>query len=642
MENNKATMEEAVELFEQQRYREAIAAFAEVYDQSEDKNERETVFNILSEAFYDPNKAELRANYERNLQALKQYPYFFDKTFREYEELNFQLFPASDEYFYCYNKEKNCFCGEYDAATDNRMRYFFENVDGLLKVENEDNLYNLNFLNDNVRASEDYAGDNHIYLLYDTLEPLERLMMTCDLEPVLAQKKFVFLVGEENKKRYPLDFKKEFGIDYSACQPKELSVNDIKRIVLSLKIVGYSGTLFLADIMDFHSELLTIPGCAMYSYADIFTEQLQGKTVSEAVSFLKHLPDDDNRKLGIMRLVRANYNIQHEGLFESTRKEFDRVSAEEFLTVLESVMAEIPRPSPREWLIGFFLAYSRCHGRSFGRIIPALFLYPHDDINYLAGEKREKIDFYLKLAASFSYHKVIAIIRNPVTQAGAVANCATQFSRNAQGEIDRVIFGDVTYYSLCPRDFYFPLQHPLRESIRVVRFEDLKLNPKATFAAMGEFLNISVTRSMFQTTWCGLPRDGIGTDGKGFDGFDPSPVYKSYDQYLSVFDKYRIELLLRKLIESYGYKAKYYDGQQFSDEEIIKMMEIPFLFESIKTAVPPERNRFYYERGRQFIKFAVSIKEFPFSLDIDGVTEQFAPLPWIRPKEELLEQPLFE
>lgn len=96
MEDNKAAMERAVDLFEQQKYRESLAAFAEVYDQSQDENEREVIWGILDEAFYAPNEGELRANYERNIEVLKQYPYFFDKVFREYDDLPFLLFPASE------------------------------------------------------------------------------------------------------------------------------------------------------------------------------------------------------------------------------------------------------------------------------------------------------------------------------------------------------------------------------------------------------------------------------------------------------------------------------------------------------------------------------------------------------------------
>lgn len=642
MEDNKPTMGEAIDLLDQRKDREALASFAKIYDQSQDQNERKTIFERLVEAYYAPNREKLRANYERNLEVLKQYPFFWGKTFREFEELPFQLFPASKEYFYCYSKEKDCFEGEYDAATDGQMRYFFENTNDLLKVENEDNFYNLNFLNDNVRASEDYAGDNHIYLFYDSTEPLERLMMTCDLGSVLQQKKFVFLVGEENKKRFPVDFKKEFGIDYDACQPKEMSVNDIKRIFFGWKIEGCSGTSFLADILDFHPDLLTVPDCVLNSYAKLYADELQGKTLSETISFLKQLPDEDHRKSGIMRLVHSDIDCWTKHVPEATRKEFERVSAKEFLTVLESVLSEFPCPNAREWLIGIYLTFSICHRRKFGRTIPALFFYPHDNMNYLAGDG-DIINFYLDLTASFPYRKVIAVVRSPVTQVGAALNLNTTIhpkARNAQGQLDRVIFYDLAY-AIFPKDFYFSLSHPLRDAIRVVRFEDLKLNPKATFAAMAEFLNIPVTGSMFHTTWCGLSTNGLSTEGTVFDGFDTAPVYKSYDQYLSVFDKYRIELLLQKLINAYGYQAKYYDGQQFSDDEVIKMMELPFLFESIKTAAPPERARFYREQGMQKIKSTLSIKEFPFSFNINGITEQFAPLPWLLPTEELLEQPLF-
>lgn len=422
-------------------------------------------------------------------------------------------------------------------------------------------------------------------------------------------------------------------------------MNEIKRIIFSWKIISASGTSLLADIMDWHPELLTIPDIMMM-FADLYRGLLTGKTRSEAISLLRQLPDGDARKPWFMKLVyndgKGIVNTGH--LSEALQDEYNRVSADEFLTVLESVLAEFPRPSAREWLIGLFLAYSRCHGRSFGRVIPALFLYPHEDMIYLVGFDRDRFDFYSELLESFPYHKLIVCVRNPVAQAGAVINVSVYshgIAQNAQGEpVLRIVpFYTLAFGALLPRDFYFSLQHPLRESIRVVRFEDLKLNPKATFASMAEFLNVPVTQSMFHTTWCGLTRDGVSTDNKAFEGFDPAPVYKSYDQYLSVFDKYRIELLLRHLIEAYGYQAKYYDGQQFSDSEIVKMMELPFLCESMKNLVSPEQRRAEREKGSEFIKLAVAIKKFPFTLNRG--TEQFTFLPWLRPKEDLLEQPLF-
>lgn len=626
--------QDAVAKFDTGEIRDALLSFVDLYQNG---YQREQILQILDEACYQPNEVEMRENYENNVAALAKYPFVIGGQFDTFEDLPLRLYMIDESEFYIFALNTKRFLSVYRSEDGSQPDLHSAQIDAPLFLENEANLSHLTFLNDVIRGSEDIACDNHIYLYYDSLSELARLLLVSDIEPLLAEQKFVFLFGRENR-TYPLDFKERFRIDYAACQPRELSVNEIKRIIFGWKIANVSGTSFLADIMDFHPDLLTIPDCVMHSFADLYNGQLKGKTRAEAVSFLRQLPDEDPQKSGIMNLVRSN----SEQLSEALRMEFNRVSAEEFLTVLESVLDEFPRPNARQWLIGIFLTYARCHGRSFGRVIPALFLYPHDDMFYLAGIEQDRVNFYFDLVEGFPYHKVIALIRNPVTQAGSVANymtCGHPQARNAQGEVQLDPFYCVAIGSFLPKDYYFPLQHPLRESTRVIRFEDLKLNPKATFASMSEFLNISVTQSMFRTTWCGLTRDGITTENTVFEGFDPAPVYKSYDQYLSVFDKYRIELLLRDLIEVYGYQAKYYDGQQFSYEEIVKMMELPFLLESIKTALPPARKHSSRESGMRFIKAAAAIKGFPFARN--GGTEQFAPLPWLQPKEELLEQPLF-
>lgn len=611
--------------------------FAELADVYAGGQHDPAVLHDLTVGFWQPNLEEMESTFRKNVAALENYPFLLTKEFTAPTENSRLLFPLTDSLFYCFDQQRNALC-PLIVESERETQYFFKELDHPLFVESEYNLHNLRFLRDNVRRSEDFAGDNHIYLHYEDANAFSVLLYYSDMEDLCGDEKFVFLIGDE-KDLYPLDFKTRFGKDYAACRSKEISVSEIKRIIFGWKITNIAGTSFLAEIMDYHPDLMTMPEGVMYSFADLYAGQLRGKTLSEAVSFLKKLPDGDSRKSGIMRMVRNN----SEQLSKSVREEFNRVSAEEFLTVLESVLAEIPRPSAREWLTGLFLAFSRCHGRSFGRVIPALFLYPHDDMFYLAGVNRDRVSFYLDLVGSYPYHKVIAVIRNPVTHAGAVANYMTvghPKARNARGEIQLDPFYCVTFGSILPKDYYFPLQHPLRESIQIVRFEDLKLNPKAAIASMAEFLNIPITQSLFHTTWCGLEKDGISTENTAFAGFDPAPVYKTYDQYLSVFDKYRLELLLRYVIEAYGYRAKYYDGQQFSYEEIVKMMELPFLFESIKTVVPPEKKRSSRERGMQFIKFAAAIQTFPFN--VNGGTEQFAPLPWLRPKEELLEQPLYQ
>ena len=546
MENNKATMEEAVELFEQQRYREAIAAFAEVYDQSEDKNERETVFNILSEAFYDPNKAELRANYERNLQALKQYPYFFDKTFREYEELNFQLFPASDEFFYCYNKEKNCFEGEYDAATDGQMRYFFESSDKPLKAENEDNLYNLNFLNDNVRASEDYAGDNHIYLLYDTPGPLERLMMTCDLEPLLQQNKFVFLVGEENKKRYPVDFKKEFGIDYSALKPTPVRIEEIKRVCRWCAHL-YSGTLLSLGVLGSLNEVQSIFGEDFHKGSEIN---------GQPIPFTKEFQD-----------ALANFNTvytaeQISEMIMSKKYRFNLPDSNAFLNWLRQ-----QRPAPHEYTVkelfcGYFLFQYEKRNLN-PRIAPMLIFDPHIGAYP-----------YSELILSFPYHTALTSVREPITV----------FIRSQQ---DKVIGHEEnsTKEWLASDYWFWQSIHPdLLPHYYAFRFEDLKTKPEIVCRALCKHLNLPYDKIMLEAD---VPFENQ-THGV-VRGFDTAPLKRDLSANLSEFDRMRLQMFYDPILRYYGYPTFPFEEHPLPENLVRELFKYPFRFEHVNSKIYGER-----------------------------------------------------
>ena len=210
---------------------------------------------------------------------------------------------------------------------------------------------------------------------------------------------------------------------------------------------------------------------------------------------------------------------------------------------------------------------------------------------------------------------------------------------NDKGEIQHDPFYCFAFGCFLPKDVFFIKQHPLYPDMRVVRFEDLKLNPKATLSSLTEFLDIPLTPSMYRTSFCGVSNKGWSTSGDLFEGFDPKPVFSEHNEYLSFFDKYRIEMALEKEYEAYGYKPMYYDGQRFSDDEKLEMMKLPFLCESIKTALPIESLIAGRRSGMNFINFRLAIKQIPFK--IAGIDGDIAPIPWLRPKEELLSVPLY-
>jgi len=636
MNDRDKRFQSALDDFEAEKYRDALLSMISLYREGYQETQ---ILDILEEACFLPNAEEMQYNYQENIKALRKYPFVLGKGFCEFEELPFQLYIISETEFYVFQKKEKRFTELYQFDDGKPFDLYAKSLNSILFLENEKNISHLRYLNDNIRKSEDLAYDNHIYLFYSTFEELAKLLVATQLDGLLTDQKFVFLFGEENR-CCPIDFKTKFGIDYGSYAPKRLSVEDIKRIIFGWKIENVAGNTFLAGIMDFHPNLITIPELMMSSFVNFYNEQLRGESVLSVITKLKGLPDQASQKDFIRKLV----HVEDKRKSKHILRELNRVTANQFLSVLEDVLSDIVYPKASEWLIGIYLAFSYCHKREFDqRFIPALFVYPHDDIFYLAGIQRESLNFYFDLIQEFPYHKIISLIRDPVTQAGAVTNFMTkghENAHNANGEIQMDPFYCMVFGTILPKDFYFLLEHPLYQDIGVVRFEDLKLNPEATFASMAEFLNLPVTESMYQTTECGLSANGVNGEGKTFPGFDPAPVFKEYQQYLSVFDKYRIELLLSQLYEAYGYKAKYYDGQIFSDQEVAALMELPFLCESIPTVVPPQQKRQLRNTAMSFIRFAMAIKAVPFC--VNGLNGHFCPLRWLRPKEDKLREPLYE
>jgi len=606
--------------------------FGELAEAFKSDGADENLISELREAFYVPNLGQLAQNFRNNSKLLQDYPYIFEKHFTEPELNRYILFPLDENLYYAYDKQKKKLF-PMEVSSDRETKYFFKDLDNPLLVENEFNEFNLKFLDDNVRDSRDFAGDNHIYLWYENADMFSLLLYYSDLKPLLERKKFVFLIGDEREK-YPINFKNEFGIDYSSYAQKEIELDDIKRMVFGWKTMNEAGTTFLANIMDFHSDLITVPDCLLkMNFPTYFQEQLIGKPLNEAIFLLRNLSDKDEKKSWVISLLRGNKNI---GVKD--------ITSSKFLDELSIVLKNKPMPTPKEWLTGIYLAYSRCRKREFkGRVVPALFVYPHDDIFYLCGMAREQLDLYFSIVSEFAYHKVITLIRDPITHAGSTIRFMTKThpkALNANGEIQLDPYYCFAFGCFLPKDIFFIKQHPLFPDMRVIRFEDLKLNPEATLSSLAEFLNIPLSPSLYNTTFCGVTTQDRNSNGEYlFNGFDTKPVYNEHKEYFSVFDKYRIEMARSKEYEYYGYKPMYYDGQVFYDEDKIRMMSIPFLFESMKTAVLPNAIKSGKVSGMNFIKYMLSIKQFPFR--VSGINGDIVPIPWLKPKNELLRVPIY-
>lgn len=632
--------EQAVSAFDSGDAYSALNEFVALYQEG---FHREEILTFLNEVSYEPNVAEMKANFENNCAALAHYPFVQGFAPRPFEALSFRIYPVSAEEFFVFNPSAETFgermVFEKDPSFDCCLKYFDEQR----VFQNETNVSKLAYLNRNIRASEAIGFENHIYLHYDEPDRFYALLLISDWSNLLAEKKFVVCIGKDSFLN-PEDFCARFQVSYENCTPQPPSISEISRMIFGWKIANVSGTSFLADILDFHPQLLTIPDCFFNDFYPYYMKYLSGKKVKEVVRHFCSLRDEAPEH----SLFYSITHKLHNGVSDELFQELNRISTDELLKKTGELLFDCEIPTAREWITAIYLAFSLCHGRTFTqRVIPAVFMYPHDDMFFLAGVERNRVNFYLDTVCSFPDYKAIAIIRDPVTQAGSVIRFMTEThpqAKNEQGERQLDPFYCMAFGSLLPKDYFFRTDHVLFGHISVVRFEDLKLNPKASLESLTDFLDLSSSDILYKTTWCGLSRSGIATDGRSFEGFDPSPIYNDHARYLSTFDKYRIEMTLYQLMLNYGYRPMYYEGEDFSNNQKFILLQYPFRCESIPLVLSDEERKHSREGALNLIKSSVifysSASHTP--VFINGFSHPFAPIPWLKPKPELLEQPLYE
>lgn len=116
------------------------------------------------------------------------------------------------------------------------------------------------------------------------------------------------------------------------------------------------------------------------------------------------------------------------------------------------------------------------------------------------------------------------------------------------------------------RSFMIDWQDRLYMDSVLVRFEDGKLNPKATFTALAAFLDLPYTESM---TYCSLKGEIDPESLEGNDlGFSTAAIYRTYDDYANDAERYCLEYFLRDAYEYYGYEFQYYDQAPVDEERL--------------------------------------------------------------------------
>ena len=505
--------------FSQGNYQVAYTAFVSLYNRGFYQTE---LMDLMTQAFYLPNAEDQKKRYARNCAALAKYPYLFREDFPDFEALPVQFFPFNDEGYIPFFKAEHRF-GAYVNFNDPVIdRYFFRDLDKPFLARDVFSQYQLEYLNDNVRKSEWVGRENHIYLHYTDWTTFCAYLQCLELRPLLSEKKLVFLMEGEIE-QYPIDFHTRFGIDYAQYPVRPIGIGEVTRMIWHTQLAAHNGGDFFNEIFYGHPNLL--------SYESIMFDNIQ-KAVAE---------------------VKANWR-RVDWLTPRLRRQLSRMK----------------RPTDKDFLVALFLdrqdiSGSLDHG---SRIAPALFFQPHfSNMIYdireseLKGAPMLYSEQYEAIRTSplfhgFRYIKTFTPMRRITTS--YAASVRFMLDREAQGEEVKVV-PDVLAERLVNRSFMVDQWDRLYRDSVLVRFEDGKLNPRATFTALAEFLDLPYTESM---TYCSS-RKGIDPESlKGnARGFDPATVYRTYDEFANDEERAFLEYFLRDAYEYYGYDFHYYQGE---------------------------------------------------------------------------------
>ena len=171
-------------------YKVSYTVFCGLYNQGFCK---EDILQVMDGAFYAPNVKLIQTRYRKNCALLKKYPYIFREDFLRFEDLPIRFYPYDDNSYTPYYPAEERF-GDYINFRETVIKhYFFKDLENPILAKDIYSQYELEYLRDNVRRSEDVARENHIYLHYSSWAEFCAYLTCLNMKPLLEEKKIVFL-----------------------------------------------------------------------------------------------------------------------------------------------------------------------------------------------------------------------------------------------------------------------------------------------------------------------------------------------------------------------------------------------------------------------------------------------------------------
>lgn len=351
--------------------------------------------------------------------------------------------------------------------------------------------------------------------------------------------------------------------------------------VVFLNHMGNSGILYLDQLMDSHPEILNI---AMLGHKtdlpQLYESRLQYLTgrelaveiASQMNPYLKcSLPEE--AFFSSYRLAQQFY-LDKEGRPEQ-RLYIDGAA---FLHFLLQELPEERTISFAELIRCIFAAYSNVIGKPFDPLKIYWILYEMHQVNYDVNALDQ-----LLLQDDFADRRYLFIVRE------SVRHCYSWLRRfviDADADM-RCYHVRSSLTDLFSCDLGLMLEctsSRAAKQVRIVRFEDLKLHRSQTMQAICQWLGISYSTNMEETTVNGISvYFPVSSNSSQVHGADSLLAVEScdYSDLFSEFDVLRLNLLFQYCKRACGYAVDVPDLGRFSMPFLEKLLKMPFRFERV-------------------------------------------------------------
>lgn len=384
---------------------------------------------------------------------------------------------------------------------------------------------------------------------------------------------------------YLLDLKDVDNMDMIEAE-ELIHADDIRNVVI-FNHMSNSGSFYLEQLLDGHPNILSLP----------YSTHVFGIVYEKRLKYL----EGEELLIEMGAQMFGYFHSEYEQLNCIKNNKFCGVVGEkgefiydvliypdEFMRQLRMQFKgrKISLKSFGDMMKIYTAAYNNCLGRKRKKDISYWLFYHMHNANY---DVADTYKYFYK--NEFSRIENMIIIREPVQQ------CYSYIRRMIiKGKQNILLTKDEDFIHTLKCEMGLTLEKRKGiDSVKVIRFEDLKFHPEKTMKSFSRWLGIPYSESMAVTTTNGYKvyfpvytENGV----EYITGNDTTAVgQKDFSEALTVWDEARLNMIYSKFKKAYGYENDVPEFTEFDEAALEQILQKDFKFATIAQKVLDEYGR---------------------------------------------------